>query len=78
MVVNREIVDVVLDPFESYEIVNNNISKSVDNLEDCNEHISNGCVLKDFYDLNKRPPYFNVVFLLPALLVLFFRKSLVT
>ena len=29
MVVNREIVDVVLDPFESYEIVNNNISKSV-------------------------------------------------
>jgi len=79
LVVNREIVDVVLDPFESYEIVNNNISKSVDNIEDCNEHISNGWVLKDLYDLNKSPPHFNIFsFLLPALLILLFRKSLVT
>lgn len=79
MVINREIVDVVLDPFESYEIVNNNISKSVDNVEDCNKHISNGWVLKDFYDLNKSPPHFNIFsFLLPALLILLFRKSLVT
>ena len=79
MVINREITDVVLEPFENYEITNNNITKSVNSLKDCKANISIGWTLKDFYNMNKRLPYVNIFsFLLPALLWLVFRKSIVT